>query len=571
MSSVIWFFIRFDLNLNSIGSDFLLNYIDKYNNWLSWVDDDTKKELLSIKDDKEIEDRFYRDLEFGTGGLRGVMGAGSNRMNKYIIRKATKGLADYLLANRRNDVQRGVVIAHDSRNNSDSFALEAANVLTSAGIPVNLFKELEPTPVLSFSVKYLHAVAGIVITASHNPKEYNGYKVYDEHGTQIVPSIANVLIQYINAITDIVSIPAEGDPSKLTYIGDEVVDQFVDSVYTQSILQGDVTPLRIVYTPLHGAGNKPVRKILAKAGFSDVHVVKEQELPDGNFSTVKSPNPEEHSALQLGIELAESIDADIIIGTDPDSDRIGVGIKNNNLYQLLTGNQIGALLVDFILSMRKDLLTPASTIVKTVVTGDLGAVIAKDKKVQVIETLTGFKYIGDKITRFADDVKCDFVMGYEESYGYLVGTHAQDKDAVVAALLICEMASYYKKQGMTLVDVLSSLYQKYGYYYDSLSSYILKGKEGHEKISGIMRALRMNRDLVFNGIKEVLDFNESINNLPKANMLKYILQDGSWIAVRPSGTEPKIKIYWSIKSENEIKAQNRMKQYKERFETYFSL
>lgn len=571
MSSVIWFFIRFDLNLNSIGSDFLLNYIDKYNNWLSWVDDDTKKELLSIKDDKEIEDRFYRDLEFGTGGLRGVMGAGSNRMNKYIIRKATKGLADYLLANRRNDVQRSVVIAHDSRNNSDSFALEAANVLTSAGIPVNLFKELEPTPVLSFSVKYLHAVAGIVITASHNPKEYNGYKVYDEHGTQIVPSIANVLIQYINAITDIVSIPAEGDPSKLTYIGDEVVDQFVDSVYTQSILQGDVTPLRIVYTPLHGAGNKPVRKILAKAGFSDVHVVKEQELPDGNFSTVKSPNPEEHSALQLGIELAESIDADIIIGTDPDSDRIGVGIKNNNLYQLLTGNQIGALLVDFILSMRKDLLTPASTIVKTVVTGDLGAVIAKDKKVQVIETLTGFKYIGDKITRFADDVKCDFVMGYEESYGYLVGTHAQDKDAVVAALLICEMASYYKKQGMTLVDVLSSLYQKYGYYYDSLSSYILKGKEGHEKISGIMRALRMNRDLVFNGIKEVLDFNESINNLPKANMLKYILQDGSWIAVRPSGTEPKIKIYWSIKSENEIKAQNRMKQYKERFETYFSL
>lgn len=571
MSSVIWFFIRFDLNLNSIGSDFLLNYIDKYNNWLSWVDDDTKKELLSIKDDKEIEDRFYRDLEFGTGGLRGVMGAGSNRMNKYIIRKATKGLADYLLANRRNDVQRGVVIAHDSRNNSDSFALEAANVLTSAGIPVNLFKELEPTPVLSFSVKYLHAVAGIVITASHNPKEYNGYKVYDEHGTQIVPSIANVLIQYINAITDIVSIPAEGDPSKLTYIGDEVVDQFVDSVYTQSILQGDVTPLRIVYTPLHGAGNKPVRKILAKAGFSDVHVVKEQELPDGNFSTVNSPNPEEHSALQLGIELAESIDADIIIGTDPDSDRIGVGIKNNNLYQLLTGNQIGALLVDFILSMRKDLLTPASTIVKTVVTGDLGAVIAKDKKVQVIETLTGFKYIGDKITRFADDVKCDFVMGYEESYGYLVGTHAQDKDAVVAALLICEMASYYKKQGMTLVDVLSSLYQKYGYYYDSLSSYILKGKEGHEKISGIMRALRMNRDLVFNGIKEVLDFNESINNLPKANMLKYILQDGSWIAVRPSGTEPKIKIYWSIKSENEIKAQNRMKQYKERFETYFSL
>ncbi|WP_370838406.1 phospho-sugar mutase [Megasphaera sp.] len=548
-----------------------MNYKDKYTDWLSWVDDETKSELLSISDEKEIEDRFYCDLEFGTGGLRGIMGAGSNRMNKYIIRKATKGLADYLLANRENDIQRGVIIAHDSRNNSDIFAVEAANVLTSAGIPVKIFKELEPTPVLSFSVKYLHAVAGIVITASHNPKEYNGYKVYDEHGTQIVPSVANVLIQYIKSIIDIASIPAEGDASKLTYIGDEVINQFIDAVYMQSILQGNVTPLRIVYTPLHGAGNKPVRKILAKAGFTDVHVVKEQELPDGNFSTVKSPNPEEHSALRLGIELAEFINADIIIGTDPDSDRIGAGIKDDDSYTLLTGNQIGALLVNFVLSMRKDLLTSASTIIKTVVTGDLGAVIAEDKGAQVIETLTGFKYIGDKITKFADDVKYDFVMGYEESYGYLVGTHAQDKDAVVAALLICEMASYYKKKGMTLIDILTSLYKKYGYYYDSLSSYTLKGKEGHEKISGIMRALRMNHNLVFDGIKEILDFNESIDDLPKANMIKYILQDGSWIAVRPSGTEPKIKVYWSIKSENKTKAQERMKQYKERFETCFSL
>ena len=379
------------------------------------------------------------------------------------------------------------------------------------------------------------------------------------------------MIQYINSIIDIASIPAEGDSSKLTYIGDEVVNQFVDAVYTQSILQGNVTPLRIVYTPLHGAGNKPVRKILAKAGFTDVHVVKEQELPDGNFSTVKSPNPEEHSALQLGIELAESINADIIIGTDPDSDRIGVGIKDGDSYKLLTGNQIGALLVKFILCMRKDLLTPASTIVKTVVTGDLGAVIAEDQGVQVIETLTGFKYIGDKITRFADDVKHNFVMGYEESYGYLVGIHAQDKDAVVAALLICEMASYYKNQGMTLIDILTSLYKKYGYYYDSLSSYTLKGKEGHEKISEIMHALRKKHDLIFDGIKEILDFNEAIDDLPKANMLKYILQDDSWIAVRPSGTEPKIKVYWSIKSENEAKAQKRMKQYKEKFETCFSL
>lgn len=548
-----------------------MNYIEKYNNWLTWVDTDTKKELLSIKDDKEIEDRFYRDLEFGTGGLRGIMGAGSNRINKYIIRKATKGLADYLLANRENDIRRGVVIAHDSRNNSDVFALEAANVLTSAGIPVKIFKELEPTPVLSFSVKYLHAVAGIVITASHNPKEYNGYKVYDEHGTQIVPSIANVLIQYINSIIDIASIPAEGDSSKLTYIGDEVVNQFVDAVYTQSILQGNVTPLRIVYTPLHGAGNKPVRKILAKAGFIDVHVVKEQELPDGNFSTVKSPNPEEHSALSLGIELAQSLSADIVIGTDPDSDRIGVGIKDSDSYKLLTGNQIGALLVNFVLSMHKEWLTSASTIVKTVVTGDLGAAIAKDKGVQVIETLTGFKYIGDKITKFSDDVKHDFVMGYEESYGYLVGTHAQDKDAVVAALLICEMASFYKQKNLTLLEVLHSLYHRYGYYFDSLSSYVLKGIDGSQRIKKIMQDLRSGVVQPFISIKEKIDFIQGISDLPKTDMIKFILEGDSWIAVRPSGTEPKIKVYYSIRSTSEQQAKERMKANKKNFEQIFSL
>lgn len=557
--------------MNSIRSDFLLNYIEKYNNWLTWVDTDTKKELLSIKDDKEIEDRFYRDLEFGTGGLRGIMGAGSNRMNKYIIRKATKGLADYLLANRKNDIRRGVIIAHDSRNNSDIFAVEAANVLTSAGIPVKIFKELEPTPVLSFSVKYLHAVAGIVITASHNPKEYNGYKVYDEHGTQIVPSVAKVLIQYIKSIIDIASIPAEGDPSKLTYIGDEVVNQFVDAVYTQSILQGNVTPLRIVYTPLHGTGNKPVRKILAKAGFTDVHVVKSQELPDGNFSTVKSPNPEEHDALRLGIELAETINADIIIGTDPDSDRIGVGIKDGDSYKLLTGNQIGALLVNFVLSIRKDSLTPASTIIKTVVTGDLGAAIAEDKGVQVIETLTGFKYIGDQITKFSDDIKHDFVMGYEESYGYLVGTHAQDKDAVVAALLICEMASFYKQKNLTLLEVLHSLYHQYGYYFDSLSSYVLKGIDGSQRIEKIMQDLRSGVAQPFISVKEKIDFIQGISDLPKTDMIKFILDGDSWIAVRPSGTEPKIKVYYSIRSTSKQQAKEYMKANKKNFEQIFSL
>lgn len=336
-------------------------------------------------------------------------------------------------------------------------------------------------------------------------------------------------------------------------------------------MQGNVTPLRIVYTPLHGAGNKPVRKILAKAGFIDVHVVKEQELPDGNFSTVKSPNPEEHSALSLGIELAQSLSADIVIGTDPDSDRIGVGIKDSDSYKLLTGNQIGALLVNFVLSMHKEWLTSASTIVKTVVTGDLGAAIAKDKGVQVIETLTGFKYIGDKITKFSDDVKHDFVMGYEESYGYLVGTHAQDKDAVVAALLICEMASFYKQKNLTLLEVLHSLYHRYGYYFDSLSSYVLKGIDGSQRIKKIMQDLRSGVVQPFISIKEKIDFIQGISDLPKTDMIKFILEGDSWIAVRPSGTEPKIKVYYSIRSTSEQQAKERMKANKKNFEQIFSL
>ena len=537
-------------------------YQDRYKDWLSWTDEETKRELLSITDKKEIEDRFYKDLEFGTGGLRGVMGAGSNRMNRYTVRKATRGLADYLLTEKRDDAGRGVVIAYDSRHHSAQFALEAAHVLCSANIPVKLFIELEPTPVLSFAVKYFHAVAGIVITASHNPKEYNGYKVYDEYGDQIVPHIANRLIQYINAVEDICAIKAGGGSSMLTYVDNEVLDAFIDAVYNQSILKGRVMPLKIVYTPLHGAGNKPVRKILGKAGFQDVHVVKEQEMPDGNFSTVTSPNPEEHSALALGMQLARKISADIVIGTDPDSDRIGVGIHTGDSFTLLTGNQIGALLVHFVLSMRKDTLTTSSTLIKTVVTGELGADIARKNGVQVVETLTGFKYIGEKITQYQSDRKHDFVMGYEESYGYLVGTHAQDKDAVVAAMLLCEMASYYKERGKTLIDVLTILYNTYGYYYDMLQSYTLKGKDGSKKIQQIMELLRKKGlTSAIPEIREKIDFETAIDELPKTNMLKFILEDHSWIAVRPSGTEPKIKIYYSIKDDNMEKAMKRQKIY----------
>ena len=549
-----------------------MSYKDVYKDWLTWVDEKTKKELLALTDEKEIEDRFYKNLEFGTGGLRGIMGAGSNRMNKYTIRKATKGLADYLWAEKKDDVQRGVVIAYDSRNHSSEFALEAARVLCSAGIPVKLFKELEPTPVLSFAVKYLHAAMGIVITASHNPKEYNGYKVYDEFGDQIVPQIANTLIRYVNAVIDIPHIDAAGNDSLLTYIGDEVVDAFVQAVYEQSVFPNTEKHLKIVYTPLHGAGNKPVRKTLETAGFHDVHVVAAQEQPDGNFSTVVSPNPEEPGALALGIALAKELQADIVIGTDPDSDRIGVGVRDGEDIVLLTGNQIGALLVDFILSMRRDSLTPASTLVKTVVTGELGADIARAKGVLVVETLTGFKYIGEKITQYMNDISHDFVMGYEESYGYLVGTHAQDKDAVVAALLICEMADYYKSHGQTLVMVLQSLYNTYGYYFDALSSYTLKGIEGMEHIQSIMKQLRESAKNAFiPDVKGKLDYAPGICGLPPADMIKFVLQDDSWIAVRPSGTEPKIKIYYSLRGEHKEAAQMRMEQYKTIFEKNFTL
>jgi phosphoglucomutase len=550
-----------------------LTYIDTYRDWLQWIDQDSKKELLAIKNSKEIEDRFYKNLEFGTGGMRGIMGVGSNRINKYVIRKATKGLADYLKKEQANAFEKGVVIAYDSRNNSSEFALEAAHVLCSAGIPVKLFKELEPTPVLSFAVKYVNAIAGIVITASHNPKEYNGYKVYDKYGDQIVPRIANQLVKYVNAITDISSIDASGNDFLLSYLGEEIVDAFVEAVFKQSVLKGAPSNLKIVYTPLHGTGNKPVRKILKKAGFSNLTIVAEQENPDGNFSTVLSPNPEDHHALALGLNLGKKIEADLVIGTDPDSDRIGVAISGNkDEFEFLTGNQIGALLVDFVLKMHKADLTSTSTLIKTVVTGDLGAEIARRQGVQVVETLTGFKYIGEKITQYRNDTNHDFVMGYEESYGYLVGTHAQDKDAVVAAMLICEMASYYKIQGKTLLDVLTALYQKYGYYYDMLDSYTLQGIKGFQKIQDIMMKLQKGCfKFSDEEVRECQNFNDEIMGLPKTNMMKFILRDGSWIAVRPSGTEPKIKIYYSIKDINQQKAQQRVKMYKKGFENTFDL
>ena len=520
---------------------------EKYEYWLTF-DDNTKNELESITDKKEIEDRFYKDLEFGTGGLRGIMGAGANRMNKYTVGKATKGLCEYL----KNEFagEKSVVIAYDSRNNSKAFAECAAEVLCYNGIKTFLFEEIIPTPVLSFSVRYLNCNAGIVITASHNPKEYNGYKVYDKYGCQLVPQYADKVISYINNVKDIKSVKHMNlnmalSNGYLTYIGDEVLNSYISEVEKMAVYK-EASDLKIVYTPLHGTGNIPVRKVLSDMSF-DVSVVKEQAVADGNFTTVRSPNPEEKDALNMALEQAKRANADLVIGTDPDCDRVGVGVLHNGEYTLLTGNQTGALLVDFYLKFKKQNLNPKSTLVKTIVTNDLGAEIARKNGLNVVETLTGFKYIGDQITKYEKTGENEFLIGYEESYGYLVGTYARDKDAVVASMLICEMAAYYKKNKMTLVDALNVLYSEYGFYLDALDSFVLKGKDGASRIKNIMSYFRANKATVFPNITDVKDYSTGIGDLPKSNVLKFFLKGGSWIAVRPSGTEPKLKMYYSVR------------------------
>lgn len=520
---------------------------EKYEYWLTF-DDNTKNELESITDKKEIEDRFYKDLEFGTGGLRGIMGAGANRMNKYTVGKATKGLCEYL----KNEFagEKSVVIAYDSRNNSKAFAECAAEVLCYNGIKTFLFEEIMPTPVLSFSVRYLNCNAGIVITASHNPKEYNGYKVYDEYGCQLVPQYADKVISYINNVKDIKSVKHMNlnmalSNGYLTYIGDEVLNSYISEVEKMAVYK-EASDLKIVYTPLHGTGNIPVRKVLSDMSF-DVSVVKEQAVADGNFTTVRSPNPEEKDALNMALEQAKRANADLVIGTDPDCDRVGVGVLHNGEYTLLTGNQTGALLVDFYLKFKKQSLNPKSTLVKTIVTNDLGAEIARKNGLNVVETLTGFKYIGDQITKYEKTGENEFLIGYEESYGYLVGTYARDKDAVIASMLICAMAAYYKKNKMTLVDALNVLYSEYGFYLDALDSFVLKGKDGASRIKNIMSYFRANKATVFPNITDVKDYSTGIGDLPKSNVLKFFLKGGSWIAVRPSGTEPKLKMYYSVR------------------------
>lgn len=530
-----------------------MDYKEKYQLWLTF-DEETKAELEKINDEKEIEDRFYKDLAFGTGGLRGIMGAGSNRMNKYTVGKATYGLANYLKSKNNGEIK--VALAYDSRNNSSFFAETAVGIFAACGFKVYLYETLVPVPVLSFTTAYLGCTAGVMITASHNPKEYNGYKVYDSKGCQFCTEDAKNAIEYINAIDDFSAIPfsdVEGNEN-ITMIGENVLSRYLERVAEQSVYT-EPSDLKIVYTPLHGTGNIPVRRMLENM---DVTVVKEQELPDGNFSTVRSPNPEEKDALTIAIERAKEIGADLVLGTDPDCDRVGIAVRDGDEYRLFTGNQTGALLVKFVLTMHKDSLNPKSTLVKTIVTSELGANIGRSFGLQVEETLTGFKYIGDKINKYEETGEQEFVIGYEESYGYLVGTHARDKDAVVSSMLICQMAAWYKNQGKTLVDGLNEIYNEYGYYLDYLDSFVLKGKDGAEKIQSLMVEFRNKGTALLPDISEIIDFKDGIRDLPKENVLKYIFNDGSWMAVRPSGTEPKIKVYYSIVDNDQDNAQRRL-------------
>ncbi len=538
-----------------------LAYRARYQEWLEFeeLQPELRAELEEIQNDEEaIYERFYQDLVFGTGGLRGILGAGPNRMNIYTVRRATTGLALYLLSTYGGDAQqRGVVIAYDSRAYSQRFAQETALTLNSFGIRSYVFDRLSPTPELSFAVNYRNAVAGVVITASHNPKEYNGYKVYNEYGCQITGEMAEAILENMNRYQALEDLPMMlsydvACARELYHVISDVYHQAYQKAVLAQALLHDTTAkedLKVVYTPLHGTGLHPVIGVLDKDGFTQVYVLESQRDPDSAFSTVRSPNPEEKDALQLAIAYGEEIGADLVLGTDPDSDRVGIAVWDGAQFVLLTGNQTGALLADYVLSHKE--LDDKSVVIKTIVTSELGADIAEAHGAEVMNVLTGFKYIGEKMIGFGQNHDHTFVMGYEESYGYLVGNHAKDKDAVVASLLICEMAAYQKAQGKNLLQRLEELYKQHGYYKEALDSFTLPGSNGQQRIAEIMADLRAQAPSQMGGqaIAEIKDYEQGIDDLPKANVLKYFLADGGWMAVRPSGTEPKIKFYYSVRGE----------------------
>ena len=530
-----------------------MDYIKEYEKWLNNADSDTLNELKEMND-SEKQDAFYRCLEFGTGGLRGVMGVGTNRMNVYTVRQATQGVANEVLENGGED--KGVVIAFDSRNNSKKFAYECARVLCVNGVKTYLFDDLRPTPELSFAVRYLGCARGIVITASHNPKEYNGYKVYGEDGGQIPPKIADNIIKYIED-TDLFDGVKVCENQKINVIGKEVDDAYIDAVKAESVNNVSIPDdFKVVYTPIHGSGNKLVRRILDEIGVKNVFVVPEQELPDGNFPTVKSPNPENIEVFDIAIEYAKKQNADLVFGTDPDSDRIGVAVKTDDgKYKALNGNQTGCLLLEYVLRKEKEngTLAKNGAVVKTIVTTELVRRMADDYGVKTLDVLTGFKFIGEKIKEFEQNREYSFVFGLEESYGYLKGTYARDKDAVVAAMLVCEMAADYKAMGKTLYDGLTEIYEKYGYMQSGLKTLTLKGSDGAEKIKSIMKHIRQYTPQTIAGcaVNEVKDCLKGIDKMPKSDVLKFFLDKG-WFAVRPSGTEPKIKFYYEIEGDKSI-------------------
>ena len=551
-----------------------MDYREIYEQWLAnpYFDEAIKEELKGISEDEnEIKERFYMDLEFGTAGLRGIIGAGTNRMNIYVVRRATQGLANYIA--KVDKKAQGVAIAYDSRHMSPEFADEAALCLAANGIKAYIFESLRPTPELSFAVRHLGCVAGINVTASHNPPEYNGYKVYWEDGAQITPPHDSGIMGEVKAISDWNTVKtmdkAEAEKAGLfEVIGKEVDDAYMAELKKQVIhmdaIQAEGKNLKIVYTPLHGTGNIPARRILKELGFENVYVVKEQELPDGDFPTVSYPNPEAAEAFELGLKLAKEVDADLVLATDPDADRLGVRVKDKNgEYHDLTGNMSGCLLANYEISQRKAVngsLPEDGALIKTIVTTNLADAIAKGYGVKLIEVLTGFKFIGQQILGFEKSGKGSYLFGFEESYGCLIGTYARDKDAIVATMALCEAAAYYKTQGKTLWDAMIEMYEQFGYYKDDIKAVTMKGIEGLQKIQDIMNSLRQNPPAEFAGHKVVAvrDYKaDTIKNLetgevtptglPNSNVLYYELTNDAWVCVRPSGTEPKVKFYYGVK------------------------
>ncbi|EEL96945.1 Phosphomannomutase [Bacillus mycoides DSM 2048] len=566
------------MKVRQARGDGSMNWKQEFSRWLSYaeLDAELKEQLENMKqDEKKIEDSFYKNLEFGTGGMRGELGAGTNRLNVYTVRKATKGLAMFIEKLGEEAKKRGVVVAYDSRHKSPEFAMEVAATLGAHGITTYVFESLRPTPVLSFAVRHLHTASGIVLTASHNPPEYNGYKVYGEDGGQLPPKEADELISYVNAVeneltvevADVEQLKADG---LLHIIGQEVDDAYAaelnNVIINKEMVKEVGKDLKIVFTPLHGTSNISVRRGLEEVGFTDVTVVKEQELPDPNFSTVKSPNPEEHAAFEYAIRDGEKVGADVLIATDPDADRLGVAVRNHDgEFQVLTGNQTGALMLDYLLSQKKEngTLPENGVVLKTIVTSEIGRTIAKAYGLDTVDTLTGFKFIGEKIKQYEESGQYEFQFGYEESYGYLIRPFCRDKDAVQSVLFACEVAAYYKSQGKTLYDGLLEVFKKYGFFREDLVSLTLKGKDGAEQIQKMMATFRENPPKEVAGLTVVAveDYKESIIttlqdgnkeeiHLPKSNVLKYQLEDSSWFCLRPSGTEPKIKFYFGVQDDS---------------------